>query len=251
MARYFLDTGAVVGVTFLHDLWFTDSRRIFDSENSFYLTPPVVYEYCNSTDDNLLRNTDIDWDTEEGLFGKKLSAVRAAQINLDLKLRSADDDDLSIESLTDDFLEESRVEEKVDERSINEYIRPNIRRFIEYTVDGRELTSKVAREVMDVLCDTIQSNARDTREEIQNRVTEYSVPSDERDHYKERFSFVDGFVDTVILSDVTWLDKKGVLSKIVTSDGSHMYGNRDRIDTVAGLTVLFIKDELADASLPG
>lgn len=251
MARYFLDTGAVVGVTFLHDLWFTDSRRIFDSENSFYLTPPVVYEYCNSTDDNLVKNTDIDWDTEEGLFGSKLSNVRAAQINLDLKLQSYDDDELSIESLTKDFLEESRVKEKVDEKSINEYIRPNIRRFIEHTVDGRDVTSEVAREVMDVLCDTIQTNARDTRKEIHKRVTEYSVPTDERDPYKERFEFVDGFVDTVILSDVTWMYEKGILSKIVTSDGSHMYGNRKRIETVAGLTVLFIKDELADASLPG
>lgn len=249
MARYFLDTGAVVGVTFLHDLWFTDSRRIFDTENSFYLSPPVVYEYCNSTDDNLLRNTDIDWDTEEGLFGRKLSNVRAAQINLDLKLQSCNDEDLSVESLTDDFLAESRVKEKVDEKSIKEYIRPNIRRFIEYTVDGRELTSEVAREVMDVLCDTIQTNARETREEIRRLVTEYSVPADERDSYKQRFDFVDGFVDTVILSDVTWMEKKGILSKIVTSDGSHMYGNRERINTVSGLTVLFIKDELAEASL--
>lgn len=251
MARYFLDTGAVVGVTFLHDLWFTDAHRLFESENSFYLTPAVVYEYCNSTDENSLHSADIDWESEDGLFGAKLSNVRAAQINLDLKFQSCSDDELSIDSMTDDFITESGVEENVDQEGIDEYIRPNIRRFIEYQVGDREVTREVAREVMDVLCDTIQTNARDTRNEIKEMITEYEFPGGEHSQYMDQFAFVNGYVDTVILSQVSWLKRKGILSKIVTSDKSHMYSQRERIDAKTGITVIFIKDELADVALPG
>lgn len=250
MPRYFLDTGAVVGLTFLHDLWFDEARRLFATENSLYISRPVLYEYCNSTDDNLLTNTEVDWDSEEGLFGAKLSNVRAAQVNLDLKLQSSDDEELDIESLVEDFIDASGVKENVDEASIDAYIRPNLRRFLEHEIGDREVTREVAREAMDTLCDTIQTNARDTREEIRGRVTEYDIPSDERDQFKSRLQFVDGYVDTVILSDVAWLNQEGILSKIITSDNSHMYGERERIDAVIRVTVVFLRDECADASLP-
>lgn len=250
MPRYFLDTGTVVGLTFLHDLWFDEARRLFATENSLYISRPVLYEYCNSTDDNLLTNTEVEWDSEEGLFGTKLSNVRAAQVNLDLKLQSSDDEELDVESLVEDFIDASGVEENVDEASIDAYIRPNLRRFLEHEIGDCEVTREVAREAMDTLYDTIQTNARDTREEIRECVTEYGIPSDERDQFKSRLQFVDGYVDTVILSDVAWLNQEGILSKIITSDNSHMYGERERIDAVIGVTVVFLRDEFADTSLP-
>lgn len=250
MPRYFVDTGAVVGLTFLHDLWYGESQRLFATENSLYISRPVLYEYCNSTGDNLLTNTEVDWDSEEGLFGAKLSNVRAAQVNLDLKLQSCDDEELDLDSLVEDFIDASGVEENVDEASIDAYIRPNLRRFLEHEIGDREVTREVAREVMDTLCDTIQTNARGTREEIRERVTEYKIPSDERDQFKSRLHFVDGYVDTVILSDVAWMKQEGILRKIITSDKSHLYNERERIDAVLGISVVFIKDEFADASPP-
>jgi hypothetical protein len=85
-------------------VFFDEARRLFATENSLYISRPVLYEYCNSTDDNLLTNTEVDWDSEEGLFGAKLSNVRAAQVNLDLKLQSSNDEELDIESLVEDFI---------------------------------------------------------------------------------------------------------------------------------------------------
>jgi len=47
MTRYFLDTGPMLGVTFLHDLWRDESERLFDTDNTLYTCDAAIYEYCN------------------------------------------------------------------------------------------------------------------------------------------------------------------------------------------------------------
>ena len=146
MARYFLDNGVLIGLTFLYDAWRDEAERVFDTGNSLFVNEAVIYDYCNRTRENSLEEADIDWDTEEGVFGKKLSPIRAAQFNLDLKMESLTDDELDLETLVDSFLEESQVEKKTDEDLIEEYIRPRIRDFLEDEIDGRSITSEVASE---------------------------------------------------------------------------------------------------------
>lgn len=251
MARYFLDTGVLVGLTFLHDLWHDEAERLFDTDNSLYLSRAVVYEYCNSTDSNRLVDADIDWQTEEGLFGDKIAKVRAAQMNLNLRLRNYDDEGLDLETLVDAFIEETGIEDKIyPPRLIDEYIRPNIREYLVDEVGDREITCAVAREAMEGLCDTVQDEARDARENIQERVTEGPSRGYDGKECRNRLDFVDGYVDKTVLCDAGRLEDRDILDKVVTSDKSHIYGNRDRIEAVLGVRVLYIKDEFADHSLP-
>lgn len=251
MSRYFLDTGVLVGVTFLHDLWHDEAERLFDTDNSLYLSRAVVYEYCNSTDSNTLEEADVDWHSEKGLFGDKLAKVRATQMNLDLRLRHYDDEELDLETLVDAFIEETGIEGQIyPQRLIDEYIRPNIREYLIDEVGDREITCAVAREAMDALCDTVQNEARGTREDIQERVTERPVQEYDREECRSRLDFVDGYVDKVVLCDAARLEDKGILNKVVTSDKSHIYGNHDRLEAVLGIRVLYIKDEFVDHSLP-
>ena len=245
MARYFLDNGVLIGLTFLHDAWRDEAERIFDTENTLFVNEAVIYDYCNRTRENSLEEADVDWDTEEGVFGKKLSPIRAAQFNLDLKMESLTDDELDLDTLVESFLEESQVKKKTDEELIEEYIRPRIREFLKAEINGRPITSEVASEVMETLCDTIQTQAREKREVIRTRVREKDVKEEHWQQFADRLGFVDGHVDTVILSSVAWLSDKDFLHRIVTSDASDMYNDRDRIRASVGINVIFIKDEFA------
>lgn len=251
MSRYFLDTGVLVGLTFLHDLWHDEAERLFATDNSLYTSQAVVYEYCNSTDSNLLEEADVDWHSEKGRFGDKLAKVRAAQMNLDLRLRNYDDEELDLETLVDAFIEETGIEDRIyPPRLIDEYIRPNITAFLKQEVDDREITCALAREAMDALCDTVQEKAHDARDNIRDRVTEAPEREDDGGACRRRLDFVDGYVDKVVLCDAGHLQDKNILDKVVTSDKSHMYGNREQIEAVLGIRVLYIKDAFADHPLP-
>lgn len=251
MARYFLDTGALLGITFLHDLWRGETEHLFETDNTLYTSRAVVYEYCNNDDSNSLETADVDWETEEGRFGEKFSKVRAAQVNLDLKLRTYDDDELDLETLVDEFITETGIEDEVYPQSkIDEYIRPNIRAFLVDEIGDREITCELAREAMDALCDTIQDEARETRDDLQRRLKRGPERQSEWEATRRRLEFVDGYVDRVILCDAGHLNEKGILDRVITTDRTDIYENRKRIDTVLGLTILFIKDEFADANIP-
>ncbi|WP_198667954.1 hypothetical protein [Saliphagus sp. LR7] len=238
----------MIGLTFLHDAWRDEAERLFDTENALFVNEAVIYDYCNRTRENSLEEADVDWDTEEGVFGKKLSPIRAAQFNLDLKMESLTDDELDLETLVDSFLVESQVKKKTDPNLIEEYIRPRIRGFLEEEVDERPITTEIAAEVMETLCDTIQTQAREKREAIRKRVREKDVREEQWQQYTDHLEFVDGYVDMVILSSVAWLSDRDFLQRIVTSDASDMYNDRDRIRASVGINVVFIKDEFAKPS---
>lgn len=251
MSRYFLDTGPLVGVTFLHDLWHDEAERLFETDNSLSTSRAVIYEYCNSTSENSLDSAEVSWETDEGRFGDKFSKIRAAQTNLGIKLRSYADEELDLEILVDEFISVTRIEKNVHpQHLIQEIIRPNIRSFLRDEIGEQQVTCKTAREAMDALCDTIISDALETRTQLQNRVT-WSPTNEWTDEKRnQRLWFVDGYVDKVILCDATCQRNRNLNEKLVTSDKSHMYENRDRIRAVLGLPIVYLKDEFADHDLP-
>lgn len=244
MARYFLDTNVLEGLTFLHDAWRDEAERLFDTRNSLFIGDGVLFEYCNEEDEKIA-HTDLDWDTEAGRFGVKLSEVRLGLFSLEGRLYSYDDDELDLEVLVEEFLKATGVTDGTDPALINEYIRPRIRTFLKEEIDGREITSEVATEIITSLCYTIQDHAREQREEIQKRVTVKQIDDLTRREYFDELSYIRGFIDTYILSGVAHLTKQNFLHKIVSSDNSHMYSKRDQLRADYGIVVVFIKDEFA------
>lgn len=244
MARYFLDTNVLEGLTFLHDAWRDEAERLFDTRNSLFIGDGVLYEYCNKKDEKL-EDTDLDWDTEAGRFGVKLSEVRLALYSLDAKLHSYESDELDLGVLVDEFLEATGVADGTDPALIDEYIRPRIRRFLEEETDGREIDPEVASEAITRLCYTVQDQARAKRKEIKTRVTLKEIDKPTRMKRFDNLDYISGFIDTYMLGGVAHLAKQNFLHKIVSSDNSHIYSNRDRLRSDHGIAVVFIKDEFA------
>lgn len=252
MARYFLDTGVLVGLTFLHDLWHDDAERLFDTDNGLYTSQAVIYEYCNNSKSSRLENTVVDWNTDAGLFGAILAKVRAAQMNLNLRMDGYDNDELDIETIVEAFLEETDVMGNIrPERLIEEHIEPNIRNELEDTIDDDEVTPASGRRALDSLCDTVINEAHEMREQLQNRVTQGPSGTLSESERKQRLGFVDGYMDKVILSDAANQNDRNLVSTVVTADKSDMYGYHERISAELGIRVVYIKDEFANPSWPG
>ncbi|WP_135665691.1 hypothetical protein [Halorhabdus rudnickae] len=251
MARYFLDTGVLVGLTFLHDLWHDDAERLYDTDNGLYTSRAVVYEYCNNSNSSRLEDTVVDWDTDAGLFGATLAKVRAAQMNLNFRMDGYDEDELDIETLVEAFLEETDVMGSIKpERLIEEHIEPNIRNELEDTLADEEVTPASGRRALDSLCDTVINKAHETRQELQNRVTQGPSGSLSKSERRQRLGFVDGYMDKVILSDAAHQSDRNLVNTVVTADKSDMYGHHERISAELGIQVVYIKDEFADPSWP-
>lgn len=251
MTRYFLDTGPLLGVTFLHDLWRDESKALFDTDNTLYTSDTVLYEYCNYDGSNSLETADIDLESEDGRFGQILSKIRLAQRSLDLKLQGYADNELDLDTLIEKFIEETGLKENIRPKELlDQRIKPNLREYFIQKIGDREVTQAVAREVMDDLCDEIEAEARATQQRIAQRVKR--VPEREADwsERKQRLHFVDDHLDKEILCDAANMRDKNQLSQVVTTDNNHMYSNRERINTILGLTIVFIKDEFADHHLP-
>ena len=248
MTRYFLDTGVLVGLTFLHDGWRTEAERVFDSDNTFYVNRIVIFEYCNRERGKSREETNIDWESNNGVFGRILSKARMAQWNVETRLESLSNDELNLENLVEVFLEEVGVfdQEHVDEDLIEEYIRPRIREFLIEAIDGRPVTQSVAMEAMMALCSEVVDGAHRKRDQVCDRVQEHNVEASNRDMYVDQLAFINGRDDTDILASVAYLEDMNILKKIITTDNSHIYSNRERIKFDVGVTVVYIKDELAE-----
>lgn len=254
MARYFLDTGVVLGYTFLHDLWRAEAEKVFDSDNSLYLNKVVIYEYCLNSDDNSLEDAEIDWEAEEGRFGEIIQFAEGIKPVLDMKLNTYDDSELTVDTLIDDFIDIADMEEDIDEEDIVEYIRPTLREFILDELEengGKPLTVQKGREITEALFATIIDRGREKRKEIRDRVFVSSVPKDKRESYASKIDhFISGSRDPLILAEVACLNDRGVLSTIITNDKGHMYSNKGKLDAKIGVNVNHIKDDVADPSLP-
>ena len=247
MARYFLDTGVLVGLTFLHDGWRTEAERVFDSENTLYVNCIVIFEYCNRETGKSREETSVNWESNNGVFGRILSKARLAQWNVETRLESLSGDDLYLDNLVEVFLEEAGVYDgENDEELIEEYIRPRIREFLLEIIDARPVTRSVAMEAMMALCSEVVDGAHNKRDQIRDRVRERNVEPDKRDGYVDQLDYIHGRDDTDILASVAHLEDANVLKKIISTDNSHMYSNRRRIKADLGVTVLYIKDELAE-----
>jgi len=251
MGRYLLDTGVVIGYTFLHDLWYTEAKRIFDTDNSLYIDHAVLFEYCNATGGDDVDEVDVDWESEDGRFGDIIDHVDGVKTVLDMKMWSYNDDEVDVETLVEDFIDVADIEADIEEEQIKEYIRPTLREFIEDELNGREMTVSIAREILDRLDDTIRQGAREKKSKICDRVTLYRVSKDDRMPYQNRVEhFIHDPIDPIIIGDLGYMKDHDILERLITSDLNHLYGNKDRIETKVRATVMYIKDAVSTFRLP-
>lgn len=103
---------------------------------------------------------------------------------------------------------------------------------------------------MDDLCDEIETKARNMQAMIDRRVKRAPEREGDWADEKKRLRFINDRIDKEILCDAANMREMIQLSRVVTTDNNHMYSNRERIDAILGLTIVFIKDEFSEAKHP-
>jgi predicted nucleic acid-binding protein len=186
MARYFLDTGVLLGYTFLHDMWRAEAETVFDPDNSLYIDRVVLFEYCNNETGKSLKETNVDWETEEGRFGDIIQFAEGIEPIVDMAVETYTEEELTPEVLIDEFISAADIDKEIDPRKRKKYIRPTLKEFILEELDGEPLTPSNVTEVTSALFATIIDGGRKTRDEIENRVTYCTVSKEDREQYVPR-----------------------------------------------------------------
>lgn len=242
MARYFLDTNVLLGYSFLQNYWQDHSSRLFETGNSVYIGETVLYEYCVKTNPGPpSESVNIDWSHDGGILGDEHRRLRKAKRLCDLDLRSFSEEELTKEVVAEMFIDKFDVEDAVA---------PKVHVYFEQSLMS-SCTVSDARNAIDELVNTIISTSQDRKTEMASRV-QYSKqrkPYTAIETRLKRLIYGDDESygpDASLLRDAYELKERRILNRVVTGDKGDIYLNREQIDAITGLSVLYLKDEFAN-----
>jgi len=247
MSRYFVDTNVLVGYTFLHNRWQDHTSRLMSTNNTLYTGETTKYEYCVKRHPGPRNGERLDWSKEDGVVGTVKRNLRKFKRLTVLELQSKDESELNPETITGVFIQEFDVEEQIQHKVEN---------YFERELD-QDCTLSDVKESLNKLINRINTTSLDRKNEIRRRIKvrprqpgkDYSREIDqltqliegERDKY---------CADAHVLCDAMDLNNRRMVSKIVSGDKGDMYLNRKEVDTITGLSVVYLKDEFADKPKP-
>jgi hypothetical protein len=228
--RYYLDTNCLIGFTFAHDVWCPEAERIFSTENSLYTGEKPLYEYCNKNGKNA--GGEVSWELRDGVYGRIRGNLRMNKVLVDQQLQMYADEELDVETVVAEFNEGFDIEEEAE---------PRIRRYFEEKLD-KEVTREAAREAVRDLVDTILNVSQKRKDELRAYLT-VATRNTDYPRLKNRLNDYLHRSDIEVLCDAYHLYQQDVLEQVITADMG-IYESRDVVDTILGLNVQYIKDEV-------
>jgi len=252
MARYFVDTSCLIGMTFPHDSWYPDAVPLVDKGNSVYLSDFVLYEYCNQGkyDPPYVKDPDsleLSADNESGVFGKKVSELNDPLMDFeDAVEKKSLQGELSVEWVEDAFFDHFDFREK-DFQAISDY-------FSDRLVSDRLSFRSVQQAARD-LVDMVHNQASENKEDLLWDARILSSRYDEIPEEKER---IENYLtpdheltpdDMAIILDAIWYCKHGMINRIVTGDTTDMMPVQEALTELYGLSILHVPDEFANPQI--
>lgn len=233
--RYFLDTNCLLGLTFAQDVWNPDSRRLFKTDNSLYTGKTVLYEYCNRSESTNRDSTSIDWTSEDGVYGQIRADLRMAKLLTDQRIQTYREDELTAEVVAEEFIEQFEIQDEAESR---------VERYFESKLK-QPITRREARNAVREVSDTILERSRKAKERLEARLHLNPVRNSTYPRIRGQIGQYIHESDAQVLCDAYFLRKKGEVERVITADKG-IYENRDRLFSVMGLRILFLKDTFAN-----
>lgn len=245
MANYFLDTNVLVGHCYLHNRWQSHTRRLFSTDNTLHTSELVLYEYCvKSSPGAPAPSEDIGWGSTNGVFGRVRRKLRKGKRHSELELRRYDKEDLTPAKVAEVFIDKFEIEDEVAG-----IVEAHFQAVLDDDCDAKD-----AREEIDELVNSITTTAADRKAKLARRV-DFHRRSRSHESVEDQLvrliydENTDYGPDAGVLADAYDLRSRGLLSKVVTGDKGDMYLNAEDINSITGLTVMYLKDEFADAAV--
>ena len=243
MASYYVDTNVLVGYTFLHNRWQDHTRRLMASENTLYAGCTVLYEYCVNVGHGPRDGKPLDWSKEDGVVGKERRKLRKQKRFTYLELKTKDEEELDPDTVSEVFIDKFEVEDQIKHK---------VEDYFEKELD-QDCTLDDVEESLNKLINRINSTAIDRKGEIQKRIKirrrrddkDYSTPCSQMSR------IIDGgedeyCPDAEVLVDAMDLKDRYLINTVVTSDKGDMISNRDKLEPITQLNLVYLKNKFAN-----
>lgn len=251
MARYFVDTSCLVGMSFLHDSWYRDAKLVYDSGNDIVLSEFVLYEYCNrdrDEDPSVVDDPttlDLSVKARDGVFGKKYEELENILPHFERHI-----DRLALDGLTMNELVKSFIEHF----DIRDDDIPAVVAYFENYFESRELIAANAKPCVKDLVDSILYVARENKQRILDDAD--IIPSSYHEQGKIRRQIDDIIApsnlpdeDRDVIIDAIHFSNTGKIDMMITGDKKHQLKLQGDLSNLFDLTIISIADELQNPEL--
>lgn len=245
MSRYCVDTNVLLGFTFLQNRWREHTERLLNSGNSLYVSDKVLFEYCTNRDKLKQSDATISWEKSAGKVGDEKWRIQQDVRQSVLEVDTLEEDEITPERVASTLIDEHDVEPQVQDR-IKTY-------FVQKL--SADPTRDEAKDALRDLRDRIVDKANDRKDTLSEEITFSRVGNDPCPDIAEQVArqitngHQDDHPDADVVADAHELKDRSVASKLVTGDKGDIYTNREEINNITGLGVLYLKDEFAETSL--
>lgn len=241
---YFVETSALLGLTFFSDRWFRDVRPLPDRGHPLHTSELVLHEYCNADNDASLPPEDpedlaSDWNADAGKYRVIEDDLKRPLPEFFRHVRRLGRDDLTLEEAINAF---------IDHFGIREEAEPQIRSRFREHFENRAVTAQYINEFVHDLIDRILKVAKENRETLSTEVelheSSYHTADQTRRRWKE---FPDHRIhepDLSILVDATTVGGSTGVDYFVTGD-SDLLAIQQVATEYFGLSIISMEDEFA------
>jgi len=251
MARYFVDTSCLVGMSFLHDSWYRDAKLLYDEGNDIVLTEFVFYEYCNrdrENDPSIVGDPttlDVTHDGREGVFGKKYEELENILPHFERHI-----DQLAIDGLTMNKLVKSFIEHF----DIRDDDIPAVVAYFENYFESRELIAANAKPCVKDLIDSILYVAQKNKQRILDAADVLPSVYHEQDEIRRQIGDIINpwnlpDEDRDVIVDAIHLSNRGEIDMMVTGDKKHQLRLQEDIGDLFDLKIISIADKFQNPEL--
>jgi predicted nucleic acid-binding protein len=248
MARYFLDTNVLIGLTFRHDRWSAEAQRLLDTNNTIYTSEYNVYEYCSTGRGPRIpqdpEEMDVEFDAERGVFGAVLRAFSEnVEQNIPMYNREIDlqrNEGLTVQKVIKTFF---------DNVDVRDQAKDHFRRYFQEYFSNHDLTPRNAKRCVEDLRDKVLQNAQVRKQDLLSelRIIESTFDDETQARLKIQLHIgvdEDGIPEDDLpwLLDVIALADQGKVSTVVTGD-LDIVRNQEGLISLFDLSVLYLLDE--------
>jgi hypothetical protein len=222
--HYFLDSSALLGLTFFSDRWFQEAYPLYNDRRELHISELVLREYCNyeknSDEVKTPEDTsqiDPDWKTEAGKFQDLKDDLKEPLSEYTRQIRRLDRSGMVLEDAIETFIDHFEIREEAE---------PQIRAYFEDKFEERVVNAHYVNRYSQELVDRVLYTANKNRAKLAQEVTVHESRYDTADDIKTRWDELpDASVhnpDLSILVDATVIADRRKIDYFVSGDSDHL-----------------------------
>lgn len=242
MTDYFIETSALLGLTYFSDRWFRDVKPLYDRGHPLHTSTLTLCEYCHHDRATTLPPDDPsdlphNWDGEAGKFRVIEDSLKKILPKYLRHIRQEGRDGLELEAAIKAFLDYFGIRRQAEPQ-----VRAHFREYFEERAVTTQYVGKFAHTLVDRILDAAQKNKQTLGETVIVHDSTYHTAGEMRRRWKELPDSSLHEPDLSILMDATELTEVGTLKYFVTGD-SGLLAIQSIATDYYDLSIISIQDE--------